>query len=283
MALGADVVPDNPVYTEAALAGLHFEGVAALNPKESTASRLVGKEMLGKCVQRFRFALQTPHHALGFPTGNHVIVKAKPNGKLVMRAYTPIVSPDQKGFFDLLVKIYVRGQNPEFPMGGVMSQYMDNLQVGDTMDMRGPLGKIHYVGRGVFECIWLAEASLLYQHGSRWDRYQIIRAIGSYSQDKTQVSLIYANHREEDILLRDQLDKWQRSRENVKIWYTITHPPRSWRYSVGRLTESMMREHLFPPGPATVALLCGPPAMCERCCNPKLLNMGYNDDSCFIF
>ena len=31
-----------------------------------------------------------------------------------------------------------------------MSQYLDTLKVGDTVDIRGPAGKLTYLGRGEF-------------------------------------------------------------------------------------------------------------------------------------
>ena len=35
-----------------------------------------------------------------------------------------------------------------------MSQYLDSLQIGDTVDIRGPDGKVVYLGRGWYElCI----------------------------------------------------------------------------------------------------------------------------------
>ena len=38
-----------------------------------------------------------------------------------------------------------------------MSQYLDTLNVGDTVDIRGPAGKLTYLGRGEFFS-WLLRA-----------------------------------------------------------------------------------------------------------------------------
>ena len=32
-----------------------------------------------------------------------------------------------------------------------MSQHVDELKVGDSINVRGPFGKIHYTGKGVFD------------------------------------------------------------------------------------------------------------------------------------
>ena len=34
-----------------------------------------------------------------------------------------------------------------------MSQYLENLQIGDTIQVRGPNGKIMYLGSGRFNCL----------------------------------------------------------------------------------------------------------------------------------
>merc|ERR1712110_993731 len=53
----------------------------------------------------FRFLLPEGWR-LGLPVGQHVNVKAKIDGKLVIRSYTPISSDDDLGFVDLLIKVY---------------------------------------------------------------------------------------------------------------------------------------------------------------------------------
>jgi hypothetical protein len=40
--------------------------------------------------------------------GKHVMCAAKVNGKLVMRAYTPISTNDELGVFRLLIKTYFK-------------------------------------------------------------------------------------------------------------------------------------------------------------------------------
>ena len=81
-----------------------------------------------------------------------------------MRAYTPISNDDDLGFFELVVKIYRRqvmgddystkalvltdSNEGDADPGGKMSQYLESLQVGDTIDVKGPLGHVNYEGPG---------------------------------------------------------------------------------------------------------------------------------------
>eukprot|EP00976_Prorocentrum_cordatum_P087281 1186842-Prorocentrum_minimum.AAC.3 len=41
-------------------------------------------------------------------------------------------------------------QTPQFPEGGVMSQYLDNMKVGDPLEVKGPIGHIMYKGDGEY-------------------------------------------------------------------------------------------------------------------------------------
>jgi len=38
--------------------------------------------------------------------------------------------------------------HPKFPDGGKMSQYLDSLIIGDTIDVRGPSGRLQYKRNG---------------------------------------------------------------------------------------------------------------------------------------
>jgi cytochrome-b5 reductase len=45
---------------------------------------------------------------LGLPIGQHVSVMAEINGKQVSRSYTPTTSDEDRGHFDLLIKVCKR-------------------------------------------------------------------------------------------------------------------------------------------------------------------------------
>lgn len=69
-------------------------------------------------------------------------------GELVLRAYTPTSSDDDLGHFDLVIKVYKAGVHPRFPDGGKMSQYLEGMRVGDDLEVKGPVGHMHYTGNG---------------------------------------------------------------------------------------------------------------------------------------
>lgn len=53
----------------------------------------------------FRFKLPSPNDSLHLPVGKHLHIRAMIDGNEVIRSYTPISLPDEKGFFELLVKV----------------------------------------------------------------------------------------------------------------------------------------------------------------------------------
>jgi nitrate reductase (NAD(P)H) len=124
--------------------------VALANSREKVKCRLVDKKSLSYNVRLFRFALPSLDQKLGLPVGKHVYVCATIGSKLFMRAYTPTSPVDEAGHVELLIKIYNKDEDPKFPNGGLMSQYLDSLPLGATIDIKGPTGHIEYAGRGAF-------------------------------------------------------------------------------------------------------------------------------------
>lgn len=119
----------------------------ALDPVEFKALPLIKKESLSHDTRRFTFALPNgPGGKLGLPVGQHITLKfaeklADGSTKNHQRSYTPTTGDDTPGTVTFVIKVYKAGVHPKFPEGGKMSQHLDSLKIGDTVDMRGPKGK----------------------------------------------------------------------------------------------------------------------------------------------
>jgi len=120
------------------------------DPDTKYSVKLVEKLILSHDSRIFRFALPSKEHILGLPTGQHIHVFGEINDRSIARKYTPVTSDDDRGFMDLLVKVYFRNVHPTYPDGGKITQYLDNLKLGDTIDIRGPSGRCVYKGYGEF-------------------------------------------------------------------------------------------------------------------------------------
>ena len=256
----------------------------ALCPTEKRPFKLIKKEIVSHDTRKFTFELPSPDHILGLPVGNHMYLSATINGELVIRPYTPVTSDDERGYFELVIKVYFANVHPKFPEGGKMSQYLDTLKIGDTVDVRGPLGKVIYLGRGDVqykekstpEIRHATDIGLIAGGTGITPMLQIIKAILKNPKDTTKVSLLFANQTEKDILLREELDALVSEHKNFSLWYALDKGSEGWAYSVGFVNDEMISGHLPPPSPTTQILMCGPPPMIKLACIPNLEKLGYS-------
>ncbi|XP_033216419.1 NADH-cytochrome b5 reductase 3 isoform X2 [Belonocnema kinseyi] len=255
---------------------------------------LIKKDIISHDTRRFRFGLPTPEHVLGLPIGQHVHLTAKINDEVVIRAYTPVSSDDDKGYVDLVVKVYFKNVHPKFPNGGKLSQHLDNLAISDTIDFRGPSGRLIYQGQGKFAIkllrkdppvVYEVKKVVMLAGGTGiTPMLQLVRAMIKDSKDETQASLLFANQTEKDILLREELEEIAKKHpDRFKLWFTLDTSSEGWAYSTGHISADMISEHMFPPSPDTIVLMCGPPPMINYACTPNLDKLGYDPKLRFAY
>ncbi|XP_062921667.1 NADH-cytochrome b5 reductase 1-like [Mobula hypostoma] len=268
--------------------------VTLQDPNEKYPLRLIDKEIVSHDTRKFRFALPSASHILGLPVGKHVYLSARIDGSLVVRPYTPVTSDDEKGYVDVVVKIYFKGVHPKFPEGGKMSQYLEDLKTGDTINFRGPGGLLIYNGKGKFgiqpdkksppEDKFARKLGMIAGGSGITPMLQLIRAIMKDREDPTMCYLLFANQTEKDILLRDDLEELQALYpDRFRLWYTVDKAPEGWDYSEGFVNSDMIKEHLPAPADDVLILMCGPPPMIQFACNPNLDKLGYSQGMRFTY
>lgn len=256
---------------------------------------LIEKEILSHDTRRFRFALPSKHHILGLPVGQHISLKyTSAEGKLVSRPYTPVSAQDALGYVDLVVKVYFRGVHPKFPDGGKMSQHLDAMQVGESILVSGPKGKLSYHGNGrvhirhrvrdpSVDVRQARQIGMIAGGTGITPMLQVLRQALNDPNDTTEFSLIFANQTEKDILLRHELDRYAAEHDNFKVWYTVDKGSPNWKYSTGFVTRDMIQEHLPPPGNDVQILICGPAPMVKFAIFPAFEDIGYEAKHYFAF
>lgn len=218
-----------------------------LEPQTYQDLPLVAKHQLSPNVYRFVFGLPNPNTVLGLPIGQHVAIKAVVDGASVTRSYTPTSNNLDRGRLELVVKCY-----PD----GLMSRFLSGLEIGETVPFRGPKGAMKYTKDVARHLGMVAGGTGI------TPMYQLIRAICENDADTTQISLVYANRSEADILLREELDAFARRYPgNFKVWYLLDTAPENWAFGTGFVDVDVLRERMPAPGPETKVLLCGPPGM----------------------
>lgn len=268
--------------------------VTLKDPMVKYSLPLIHKREISHDTKKLRFGLPSGDHILGLPVGQHVYLSAKVNGSLVVRAYTPVSSDENQGYVDLVVKVYFKNTHPSFPEGGKMSQHLNNMAVGDTIDFRGPSGLLVYNGNGQFSIRpdKKSEAKIRkFKHVGMiaggtgiTPMLQLIRRITADPSDNTSCSLIFANQTEKDILLREELEEVKKNHpDKVNLWFTLDKPPQDWSYSSGFVNYDMIKDHLPAPSADALIVLCGPPPMIQYACLPNLEKRGHKTDNTFSY
>jgi len=276
----------------------------ALDSVEFTPLPLIKKESLSHDTRRFTFALPNgPTGLLGLPVGQHITLKfteTLPDGttKNHQRSYTPTTGNDTPGTVTFVIKVYKAGVHPKFPDGGKMSQHLDSLKIGDTVDMRGPKGHMTYHKNGAFtvhpmlkkdpdEKRTAKHFGMIAGGTGITPMLQIIHAaLRDEPNSDVTCSLLYANQTEDDILVREELEAAvEKFGGRFKLHYTVDRPPQGWKYSTGFITKEMIEKHLpaVSRDGSTQILMCGPPPMIKFACVPNLEALGFKKSDYFIF
>ncbi|XP_024535904.1 NADH-cytochrome b5 reductase-like protein [Selaginella moellendorffii] len=197
----------------------------------------------------------------------------KPN--VIIRPYTPISDPYVRGHFDYLSKTYPQEK---------MSKYFAALRPGDTLEMKGCVYKLPYSAN------MKARIGVIAGGTGITPMFQVLNKILKNPEDKTQVSLIYANLTPDDILLKNELDKLAEKHPNFKVFYVVDKPTHYWGGGSGFITKDILVKGLPPPSDGNLIMVCGPPGLINHISGAKapdksqgqltglLKSMGYTED-----
>jgi cytochrome-b5 reductase len=135
---------------------------------------------------------------------------------------------------------------------GNVSKYIGLLKIGDKIQVKGPKGQFIYTPGLSHELGMIAGGTGI------TPMLQIIRAILKNPDDKTKISLIYANVNVEDILLKQELDELVvKYPGRFKVYYVLNRSPPSWTGGVGFVSKAQIEEHMPKPSDDIKILLCG--------------------------
>ena len=118
-----------------------------------------------------------------------------------------------------------------------MGQYLKKLPLGSEVECKGPLGELRYYGGGKFEIqrknatthqrevqrVTVRKLGMIAGGSGITPMLQIVREVCKRKGDRdaVQISLIFANLTEPDILLREELDRLVEENKNFKVHYTL--------------------------------------------------------------
>lgn len=134
---------------------------------------------------------------------------------------------------------------------------MADLHPGQTIEAKGPTGNFLY-SRNMVKKLGMIAGGV-----GITPMLQIIGAIIRDPEDMTEIYLIFANSKYDDIILKDEIDEIAEKYPNFNVHYVLEKPPKSnWQGSIGYVTPEIISQYLPSPQEKSYKiLLSGPPPM----------------------
>lgn len=235
---------------------------AATPPKGFNLYTLLNSTVVSPDSKLLKFALPTHLATFGLPLPSCLKVKhdVEYDGKpfTLDKSYSPVSFPDQPGFFELLVKGYpthpLRG--PKDDPGGLGS-FLVGLQPGETANMKVKEPRLFH--DAPYSPNRWKELGFVAGGTGIAPMLQMIRTILADPTEKTKLSVVFGNRKEEDILMRDELDSFAKTHSSrFRVHYVLSSPPPSWVGGHGWVSQQdVTTDHLPAPGDGTMILVCG--------------------------
>jgi cytochrome-b5 reductase len=204
-----------------------------------------------------RFALPSADTKSCLPLASCVSLRfVTADGKEVIRPYTPISRVDQQGYFEIMVKKY---------KGSQMGSHLHAMKKGDTIDAKGPWVKIPLKSNQYKTIGMIAGGTGIAP------MFQVAKEILRTPKNTTEVSLIYASRRKEDVLLGNELNELMGLYPLFSPYYTLSQAPSNWMGGVGHVNKEMIKSFMPPPNRVmdSIILVCGPPKFMETVSGDK--------------
>lgn len=261
-----------------------------LQPKVWTNAILSAKTKVSADTKIFTFNLEHANQLIGLPVGQHLMMRLRDpvTREAIIRAYTPISGGNaDRGKLHILIKIYY--DTPEHK-GGRMTQALDAIPVGHFVDMKGPVGKFEYLGRGVCTISGhrrkVTRFIMVCAGSGITPIFQVIRTVMADRDDTTFCLVLDGNRAEEDILCKEDLDSMTAGNNHkCRLLYTLTRPSDSWTGLRGRMDKEFLEREVGPCNNINggdLVLICGPEAL-EKSIHTALTGMGWKDDDLLFF
>jgi ferredoxin-NADP reductase len=150
---------------------------------------------------------------------------------------------------------------------GEVSPYLtQELRVGDSLEVRGPIG-------GYF--VWAhgdGSPLLLVAGGSGIVPLRSILRQRTRTGSAVPASLLYSSRTLPDVIYGAELDQHQ---DGVQVTYTLTRsPPPGWTGHTGRVDAALLGQVAWPAAANSLAFICGPTSFVETVA-AGLVGLGY--------
>jgi ferredoxin-NADP reductase len=190
--------------------------------------------------------------------GQHYDVRlTAPDGYQTERSYSVASEPERVGEIDLTVERIDDGE---------VSPYLHDVVVtGDRLEVRGPIG-------GYF--VWdvsLGGPLLLVGGGSGVVPLMAMLRHRAARRSAIPTRLLYSSRSFDDVIYRDELDRFARGAGDLEVVYTFTRQvPSGWGGYHRRIDAAMLSDVEKALGEGVRAYVCGPTLLVEAVANALL-------------
>lgn len=202
----------------------------------------------------------------GHRAGQHVDVRlTAEDGYQAERSYSIASAPEEEGQLTITVE--------RLDDGEVSPYLVDELRVGDRLELRGPIG-------GYF--VWEAELGgplLLVAGGSGIVPLMAILRHRKATESTVPTRLLYSSRTYEEVIYREELDQLSGGDEALAVYHTLTRTqPPGWTGYHRRIDQEMLGEVAWPSLQRPIAYVCGPTPLVESVAG-ELVLLGHEADS----
>jgi len=203
-------------------------------------------------------------HWKGHLAGQHVDIRlTAADGYQAQRSYS-IASPGRQG---TRIEITV-----EKITGGEVSPFLtEEMAVGDTIELRGPIG-------GYFT--WQPEDPsplMLIAGGSGVVPLMSMLRTRRIACSRVPARLLYSSRTAQDIIYRNELDSLVAHLDGFSLVHTVTRgAPANWWGEARRVNREMLARHVFPAAQKPLIFTCGPTSFVEVVAD-QLISLGYDE------
>ncbi len=194
--------------------------------------------------------------------GQHVDVRlTAEDGYQAERSYSIASPPEERQRLTLTIE--------RIDDGEVSPYLVDELQVGDKLELRGPIG-------GYF--VWEASLGgplLLLGGGSGIVPLMAMIRHRMAAGSNVPTRLLYSSRSVEDVIYRAELERLQHLDASLEVIYTLTRTqPPGWTGYSRRIDNDLLREVAWPVEHRPLTFICGPTQFVETAAT-GLLSLGY--------
>ena len=186
----------------------------------------------------------------GHRPGQHVDVRlTAEDGYQTQRSYSVASSPDQH-----LLMLTIE----QLEDGEVSPYLTDALQIGDQIELRGPIG-----GWFTWEASNGGPLQLVAGGSGIVPLMAMIRHRVAV-ESKVPIRLLYSARTEDDIIYRAELERLVAMTEGLQVTYTLTRAqPPGWNGYARRVDEAMIQETAWSVAERPLVFICGPTSLVE--------------------